>query len=261
MALAAVALGLAALLGGPAGSTAADRAALQEAAVHYHQGRFDTARVRLAALLDAPGWRRRDSVVMLQYLGMSEARLGADSAATEHFAALLAADSLFRFARNEDAAVLRTFEAARDRRPASASPIAAEPALAPVRPAETRNGGAPSPAGPQSDAVPAGDPLAALAADPPPAAKMSLALGAVPLGGGWMARQRSAHGLTLGFLQAGGILLSLYASERQSGMQYDAHGLQESERGSAVGWQWVQGISLSTALGAYLFSLIASGRE
>lgn len=257
MPFASAAICLGALLGG---SAAADRASLQEAAALYHQGRFDSARVRLAGLLDAPGWRRRDSLTMLQYLGMSEARLGDDSAATARFAQLLAHDSLFRFARNEDAAVLRTFQAARDRRSAAASLGAVEPSPARRPPAEVTAAAALPQAGEPREAAPARDPLAALAAEPP-AAKMSLALGAVPLGGGWMARRRTTHGLTLGLLQTGGLLLSIYASERQNGMQEDVYRLEKSERVSAKGWQWVQRISLSTAMGAYLFSLIASGKE
>ena len=39
------------------------------------------------------------------------------------------------------------------------------------------------------------------------------------------------------------------------------NGTQDSELDSVHGWQWVQRVSLSTALGAYLFSLIASSGE
>jgi len=262
MALAAAALCLGALLGGAAPpAAAADRAALQEAAALYHQGRFDSARVRLAGLLDAPGWRRRDSLMLLQYLGMSEARLGADSAATARFADLLASDSLFRFARNEDAAVLRTFQAARDRRSAAAVAASDTPVPGPsASPPAEASAAAERPSG-MPEAAPYRDPLSALAAEPPPAAKMTLGLGAVPLGGGWLARRRTTHGFTLGLLQAGGILLSVYASERQDGMEEDEFKRERSEVVSTQGWQWVQRISLSTALGAYLFSLFASGKE
>jgi hypothetical protein len=90
---------------------------------------------------------------------------------------------------------------------------------------------------------------------------MSLALGAVPLGGGWLARRRTSQGLVLGILQAGGFLLSVYASERQNRLYDDGYGLEPHEVGEATGWQWVQRISLSTALGAYLYSLVASGGE
>lgn len=262
MALAAAALFLGAVLGGPVPAAptapAADPAALQAAAALYHQGRFDSARDRLTGLLDAPGWRRRDTLVVLQYLGMSEARLGADSAATARFLELLAADSLFRFPRNEDAAVLRTFQAARDLRaaPAPLAAAAAAPAMNPSPGTSASEAAAPENAHPET--APARDPLATLAAEPLPAARMTLPLGAVPLGGGWLARRQTAHGLTLGFLQAGGLLLSIYASDRQNGMENDRFYLEPSEEGSARGWQWVQRISLSTALGAYLYSLIAS---
>jgi hypothetical protein len=84
-------------------------------------------------------------------------------------------------------------------------------------------------------------------------------MGAIPLGGGWLARREMKHGIALGLLQAAGLGLSLYASGRISASAGDAFGIQnDDELASVRKWQWVQGVSLSTALGAYLFSLIAA---
>jgi hypothetical protein len=91
---------------------------------------------------------------------------------------------------------------------------------------------------------------------PPP---IGFAMGALPLGTGWFARNKVKHGFILGLLQAGGIALSIYASDRQSREQSDAFEVEDRNEASTLEkWQWVQRVSLSTAVGAYLFSLIAS---
>jgi hypothetical protein len=211
--------------------------------------------------------------MIFQYLGMASSRLGRDAEAVDRFGSLLAVDSLFRFPRNEDAAVLRNFRAAREARN---SPVTVTPAVPPAAPAPED----PAPAaavapdpGPAIPAAPAPS-LAAAArgAVPPPDSPlrdrggdgrpaMNLAFGAVPFGGGWMARERMGYGLSLGLVQAGGLLLSIYASEMQSKAQDDREGLQPGERPAAVRWQWVQAVSLSTAVGAYFYSIFASGGD
>ncbi|HKP94835.1 MAG TPA: hypothetical protein VJ385_03660, partial [Fibrobacteria bacterium] len=92
--------------------------------------------------------------------------------------------------------------------------------------------------------------------------KIGLAMGAVPFGAGWLTDHKVKRGLALGLLQAGGIVLSLYASHMQTAEQNDAFKTRdEGELATVQTWQWVQRVSLSTALGAYLFSLIASAGD
>lgn len=69
------------------------------------------------------------------------------------------------------------------------------------------------------------------------------------------------HGLALGLLQAGGLLLAAHASGVQSRAQNDPFGLEDHERDQVLRWQTVQRLSLGTAAGAYLYSLIASGGD
>jgi hypothetical protein len=87
-------------------------------------------------------------------------------------------------------------------------------------------------------------------------------MGAVPLGGGWLSEGRYKPGLALAFLQIGGIALSLYASSRITAEEKDLYGIKdERELGIVHKWQWTQGLALSTALGAYLYSLMASRKD
>lgn len=226
--------------------------ALNQAAGLYHQARYDSSRVRLQALLAEGSWRRKDSLLIFQYLGMSWSRLGQDSAAQLRFQDLLGLDSLFRFPSNEDSGILRNFQAAREARSA---PLAASPTPSPPLPIALAESASASP-GPAPD-----NPALALIRPPPEGPKMTLALGAVPLGGGWLVRQRKSHGLTLGLLQVGGLLISVYASEMQNRAARDDYGTQDSEMKASIGWQWTQRVSLSTAVGAYLFSIIAAGGD
>jgi hypothetical protein len=84
-------------------------------------------------------------------------------------------------------------------------------------------------------------------------------MGAIPLGGGWIFRGRKKQGWTLAILQAGGLALSFYASSQISAAERDADGIRDhAELGNELRWQWTQRVTLSVALGAYLFSLIAS---
>lgn len=231
---------------------------LKRGASLYHQGRYDSA----LAVLDSSrhaDLKRRDSLILFQYSGMAAARLGRADAAAEDFRALLALDSLFQFPRNEDPAVLNAFAKAKTSRAAPAAPVATAPSVPP--PAAPPG---PAPAGRFvfADSGPAAH---APPSDAPRAAKprrIGFVLGAVPLGGGWVARGRWSHGLVLGFLQAGGLALSLYASSRISSAESDRYGIRdESELSAVQKWQWTQRVALSTALGAYLFSLAASTGE
>jgi hypothetical protein len=255
-----------------ASGAAADPAALNHAASLYHQARFDSARARMESLLSDEGWRRRDSLMLYQYLGMASSRLGADADAVSRFGRLLELDSLFQFARNEDPDILRNFAAAREARRQAAlpgeSPRAAGSAVIPApgaaMPHRLDAGTAREPAGLESalPGAPPPDPLRAASADGfgTPRKRMNLALGAVPLGGGWLARERTGHAVTLGLLQGGGALLSLYASQQLSRARNDRWGAEDGrEVDMMVRWQWVQAVSLSTAVGAYLFSIFASG--
>lgn len=238
---------------------------LKEAAQLYHQGRFDSSLARLEALRSQCPCKRRDSLTLYQYQGMASARLGRDEAAVGFFIGLLGLDSLFQFPRNENAQVLETFALALDRKaiatavrkrdstagtegPTFVAMPAAEP---PTRfPGLTRSAGNPS--------LGAGDdPFPGKPRDP----NIGLALGAVPFGIGWLARNKVKHGLALGLLQAGGLALSMYSSHAQTVAEKDDFRIQAHEEGKLQAWQWTQRISLSTALGAYLFSLIASAGD
>jgi hypothetical protein len=91
---------------------------------------------------------------------------------------------------------------------------------------------------------------------------IGLALGAMPFGTGWFVRNKFKHGLALSILQAGGLALSMYASHMQTMEAEDIFRVQdENERSDIKRWQWVQRVSLSTAVGAYVFSLIASAGD
>lgn len=92
--------------------------------------------------------------------------------------------------------------------------------------------------------------------------RIGLSLGAMPFGTGWFVRNRVKHGLVLGIMQAGGLALSLYASDRQSREAGDPFRIKDkAELDAARQWQLVQRVSLSMAVGAYVFSLIASAGD
>lgn len=265
---------------------------LKEAVGLYHRGRYDSALAALDASRPAIA-KRRDSLSLFQYSGMAWARLGSADRAAADFRALLALDSLFQFPRNEDPAILDAFARAQGSRKegvgdAAPAPDNAARGALPALPAGDAAGSVrPAYAGPGPDrAVPAGAgvpggervPIPAYPeagasggeAGPfgpgrmerePRAHGIGLALGAVPLGGGWLAEGRYGKGLTLALLQAGGGALSLYASSRITAERKDQYGIRnETELGNVRRWQWTQGIALSAALGAYLYSLIASRR-
>ncbi len=241
--------------------------AVKQAAALYHQGLYDSALIQLEACLANAPLKHRDSLSVYQYLGMASARLGKGGEAETSFRALLDLDSLFQFPRNEDVTVLEAFARAKLERPAPAPVPAPAPAPTPaaamVSFADSGTGDAsPSPvASPTSVGAPPFRPDAPIPAEPRPR-KIGLALGAVPLGGGWLARNRLGQGYALAFLQAGGIALSWYASDRISSHRHDPYGIKDDEELAIVQrWQWVQGVSLSTAVGAYLYSLIASTGE
>lgn len=241
-------------------------ASIHQAAAFYHEGRFDSALARLEALKTQGPWKRRDSLSLYQYLGMASARLGHGDEATGYFSELLGLDSLFQFPRNEDPMVLESFTRAQGQRAAVAAASGSPPSP-------------PGPVPPAPDAVPApGRDVPGPAAPGIRPGKISiadsgstggkpdahhrnlgLALGALPMGAGWLTHQRVATGVALGLLQAGGIALSMYASGIQTRQAGDRFGTQDDgEVASGQTWQWVQRVSLSTAIGAYLFSLIAA---
>lgn len=253
-------------------------AELNRAAGLYYQARYDSALATLEGLLGGGPWKRRDSLSLYQYLGMSSARLGRDSTAAGYFSSLLSLDSLFRFPKNEDAAVLAAFAHAREKRlsraptpvtsvlpsdPDSAGDDAAEPAAS----HDFQAAPTPAPAvaaAPATSLSPATAPARASASaldGSAPHRPMTLAYGAIPFGGGWFARNRYRSGLSLGILQAAGLVLSMYASEMQSRDQNDSYGLRAPEVNGAEGWQWTQRITLSIAVGAYLYSIFASKGE
>ncbi len=251
-------------------------AIVNDAAHFYHQGLFDSALVRLEALQSQGPFKRRDSLSLYQYLGMASARLGQDSQAVAYFTRLLRLDSLFQFPKNEDAQVLQAFDRAHEAKnaagipEASAIPGAGNPSAPPPAPSESApatfaglslRSAPPAPAGStETLSLRASGGLTEKTG--PGNAHVGLALGAVPLGAGWLVRNRVKHGVALGILQAGGIAISIYASEMQSREENDAFRVKnENERGNLQSWQWVQRVSLSTALGAYLFSLIASAGD
>lgn len=240
---------------------------LNQAAALYHQGRYETALASLENLKGMGPWKRRDSLSFYQYLGMSSARLGREAEAAGYFQGLLDLDSLFQFPRNEDPLVVKAFQRARaDRLARSGLPHSGT--LATASSADTGMVGPlgtdptrPSAKFSMADSGRAGGSKNG-GRGPDRAAGIGLAMGAIPLGGGWLARHKVKHGMTLGFLQAGGIVLSLYASARATREAGDSDGIGDADQLSTVeNWQWVQRISLSTALGAYLFSLIASAGD
>lgn len=254
---------------------------LKQAAALYHQGRYDSALSVLSAC-SPEAVKRRDSLALFQYSGMAEARLGRAAEAASDFRALLSLDSLFQFPRNEDSSVLAAF--ARAREPATMEPAGPASAEGAAAVAFAHAGGGreagkaavpeagfaaiPKSPSPSPDPEPFAPPMetfrTAPGAAPAPYPRphgIGLAMGAIPFGGGWLARGQYKHGLALAVLQAGGLALSLYASSRNTAIKNDRFGVLESEEQRSRGWRLTQGISLSTALGAYLFSLFASRKD
>lgn len=254
-------------------------APVSKAASLYHQGRYDSAFTRLDALKSAGDLKHRDSLSLFQYLGMASARLGRVPEAEGYFTTLLGLDSLFQFPRNEDPTVLSAF--ARARAQLSAPPPAKpDPAVSPSR--STPSSISPIPSIPERGEHGDGKPfvLAGMTlTDPGPNGatggtglngrqargnppRIGLAMGAMPLGTGWLVRNKIKHGLVLGILQAGGLALSVYASNMQTRIAGDPFRIQDmDEQDDANRWQWVQRGSLTTAVGAYIYSLIASAGD
>lgn len=259
-------------------ATAHSAPSLKQAAALYYQGRYDSALAVLETCRSG-ALKHRDSLALFQYSGMASARLGRGEEADADFRALLDLDSLFQFPRNEDSAILAAFAQAQMTRTDSQSKsldTTVDPDPPRVAKAETGAGTAvPARATVPEGLVPlAPDSGSAPPVSPPPvqafranpgsssAPGIGLAMGAIPLGGGWLVRGRRKQGLTLAFLQAGGLVFSLYASSQITDIKGDADGIRDyGERGNAMRWQWTQGVTLSIALGAYLFSLIASKGE
>ncbi|MDQ3000856.1 MAG: hypothetical protein M3Y08_06305 [Fibrobacterota bacterium] len=238
----------------PAAETTPGGSSINQAAAFYHQGKFDSALANLEVLKGMGPWKRRDSLSFFQYLGMSSARLGREAEAAGYFQGLLGLDSLFQFPRNEDPLVAKAFQRAREDRLAQSS----------LPPSGTGATAASADMNGKISMVDSGRVTGTVSAQrgTEKSAGIGLAMGAIPLGGGWLARHKIKHGMSLGLLQAGGIVLSLYASARVTREAGDGDGIRDEVQLSTVeNWQWVQRISLSTALGAYLFSLIASAGD
>jgi hypothetical protein len=233
---------------------------LKQAATLYHQGLYDSALTILEACRSGT-LKRRDSLALFQYSGMASARLGRDDEASEDFRSLLALDSLFQFPRNEDSAVLAAFAHAREPL-ASAQPgrDSARTVAAPQPPVASLADAGPAAALPVTARLP---PLPdAIGASGPRQPGVGLAMGAIPFGAGWLAKGRTKQGWALAVLQAGGLALSLYSSSRMTAAERNGDGIHDhAQLQSELGWQWTQRVTLSIALGTYLFSLIASRGE
>ena len=253
-------------------------ASLHQAASLYHQERFDSALARLESMRIAGPWKRRDSLAYFQYSGMAASRLGRSPEAVAHFSRLLALDTLFQFPRNEDPQVLENFARAKSTFSGPGTVLPSESAALVENAPAMRSpagypGGATAPLQETGDRQGEGgfsfiDSGAAnrtgriAAAADPKLRGIGLAYGAWPAGAGWLARGRRGQGLALGLLQAGGLGLSLYASHRVSREEGDRFAIRDRrELESVKSWQLTQRLSLSTALGAYLFSLIASAGD
>ncbi len=204
----------------------------------YYQNKFDSSFKVLKSFSEkvenagnansAASITSKDSISLFQYMGMASAKLGNDSLAIENFSHLLLLDSLFRFPRNEDPAILNCFHQAQDKIKAKRDPIS-PPSAIPAAPIQINH------------------------------QKVGFTYGAIPLGLGWAWQDRKKPALALGLLQVGGLVLSLYASEMQSKGQGDANQIHDSAELDRINqWQWTQRLSLTTALGAYLYSIIAS---
>ncbi len=219
---------------------------LNQAILLYHRTEYDSAAIHLMALKSLGPWKQRDSLTLFQYLGMASSKLGKDAEALEAFAKVLEIDSLFQFPKNEDTDILHNFELANHKRvnPTIKSVVVLDKSSNvlenfPVSPRMALAPGLSNTGG-----------------------KIGFSYGAIPLGTGWMIKNQIKSGVALGFLQAGGVLLAIYASNVESKMKDDSFGILDRQELATVNrWQWIQRISLSTALGAYLFSLIASVGE
>ncbi len=230
----------------------------------YQQGLYDSSLHQLETLARESQSKRRDSICIVQYLGMASAKLGMDSTATVYFSKLLGLDSLFQFPKNEDIRILSNFQKAQEMLVVQQDAVPLlEPieALGPIEPLRTLTPIAPLTSATQSKEL---SPDSSIRSDvliprTRETDKIGLTYGAWPLGAGWIVKKRIRPGLGLGAVQVTGLLLSAYASYMQSREQGDAFGVRdERERVTLEKWQWTQRIALSTALGAYIFSLIAS---
>lgn len=226
---------------------------LERAAVLYHKGLYDSALSVLESFTDG-SLPSSDSAAYYQYAGMACALTGRDRDAEAHFRGLLAIDSLFQFPSNENPAILSAFAAA-----GASRRTVPEPAPDPGRDdGDALSDGADP--GPAPDAPVFPPPVLSAPPLETPEKGVGRALGAIPMGAGWLMENRYPTGLAMALLQAGGAALSLYASSRAGDLERDPYGIRDpAELGEARKWQWVQRISLSTAVGAYLYSVIASG--
>lgn len=230
------------------GFTPKNKAALNLAVSHYHQGNYSLACTELDSLRNQANATHRDSITLYQYLGMASTQAGLDSNAVQYFSLLIQIDSLFQFPRNEDPRILQNFSRALQIPAASKIGLLATPL--PTSNMENQNL---NPSLNQTLPKPASIIL------PSSTNKIGFTYGAIPLGGGWIMQNKNVKGWTLGLLQVTGLALSIYASEMQSDLQNDFDAIQNNaEKTTLKQWQWTQRISLSTALGTYLYSIFSA---
>lgn len=245
-----------------------NKAALNHAVSQYHQGNYALALSEFDSLKNEANATHRDSITLFQYLGMASTQAGWDSKAVHYFTVLIQIDSLFQFPRNEDARILQNFSLASQTQPnpekppiAEAPPISGTPLMGETATAPAA-GAAPNPTTlrvlPQTlEPQPAPQQTPNIFATN--TNKIGFAYGAIPLGGGWMMQNKNLKGWTLGLLQVTSIALSIYASEIQSDLQNDSDAIHNnSEKTTLKQWQWTQRISLTTALGTYLYSIFSA---
>ncbi len=230
----------------------------------YQQGLYDSSLHQLETLARESQSKRRDSICIVQYLGMASAILGMDSTATVYFSKLLELDSLFQFPKNEDTRILSNFQKAQEMLVVHQDAVPLLEPIEPLGPIEPKQKLAPIAALTSVTQPKELSPDSSIRSDVlitrvSKTGKIGLTYGAWPLGAGWIVKKQVRPGLGLGALQATGLALSVYASFIQSRGQGDGFGVRdERERVTMEKWQWTQRIALSTALGAYIFSLIAS---
>ncbi len=265
----------------PAVKVSTTSVAIRRAAGLYHRGAFDSTLAILHELEGTGPWKKRDSLAWLQYSGMASARLGRDSAATVYFTGLLSKDSQFQFPRNEDSLVMAAFlsavtgdsgnaedsiavsrsslpsgsDAGTTARPTNPVSVVFQTQGKADRPIETAS---------SSRDTQASKPVAAGATNRFDGSghRVGFAYGALPLGAGWVARGKVKSGIAFGILEVGGLAFSIFASEMQTRINRQEFGVRDSRDLSGQnGWQWAQRATLSTALGAYLFSIIAASGD
>jgi len=216
-----------------------NKTVLNEGVKLYHQGNFEEANDFFNNLKNPIDASHRDSLTLFQYLGMTATQLGSDSLAIDYFSTLIIVDSLFQFPSNEAEGILKNFSAAHV--------LKQPPEILEIDPA------------PQNQNQTQAQPLPFTATELSGTNKIGFVYGAIPLGGGWLIKEKKITGWTLAALELAGFALSIYASEKQNDFQNDFDAIHDNaEKTSVKNWQWTQRISLSVALGTYLYSILSA---